>query len=88
VQRRGQPIRPPHQLANQHRGEGSDRAGRSAYMGTTVSAFMVQNAYEAAKKVVAEHELMMLTKRDFDAFAKALAKPSAPPAALKRLMRR
>ncbi len=60
----------------------------AAYMGTTVSAFMVQNAYEAAKKVVAEHELMMLTKRDFDAFAKALAKPSAPTAALKRLMRR
>lgn len=59
----------------------------AAYMGTTVSAFMVQNAYEAAKKVVAEHELIMLSHRDFEAFARALAKPSAPTAALKRLMR-
>ena len=59
----------------------------AAYMGTTVSAFMVQNAYDAAKKVVAEHELIMLTQRDFEAFAKALAKPSAPNAALRRLVR-
>ena len=60
----------------------------AAYMGTTVSAFMLQNAYEAAKKVVAEHELIMLTHRDFEAFSKALQKPPAPTAALKRLVRR
>ena len=59
----------------------------AAYMGTTVSAFLLQNAYEAAKRVVAEHEVIMLTKRDFAMFAKALAKPPAPTAALKRLVR-
>lgn len=59
----------------------------AAYMGTTVSAFMLQNAYEAAKRVVAEHEVIMLTQRDFEGFAQALAKPPAPTAALKRLLR-
>ena len=59
----------------------------AAYMGTTVSAFMLQNAYEAAKRVLAEHELIMLTQRDFEVFAKTLAKPPAPTRALKRLMR-
>jgi uncharacterized protein (DUF1778 family) len=60
----------------------------AAYMGTTVSAFMLQNAYEAAKKVVAEHEIIVLTQRDFAAFAEAIEKPPAPTAALKRLVRR
>ena len=59
----------------------------AAYMGTTVSAFMLQNAYEAAKRVVAEHEVIMLTQRDFEKFAQALEKPPAPTAGLKRLMR-
>ncbi len=59
----------------------------AAYMGTTVSAFMLQNAYEAAKRVVAEHEVIMLTQRDFEQFARALEKPPAPTAALKRLLR-
>ena len=59
----------------------------AAYMGTTVSAFLLQNAYEAAKRVVAEHEVIMLTQRDFEDFAKALEKPPAPTAALKRLLR-
>jgi uncharacterized protein (DUF1778 family) len=59
----------------------------AAYMGTTVSAFMLQNAYEAAKRVVAEHEVVMLSQRDFEAFANALDTPPAPTAALKRLLR-
>jgi len=59
----------------------------AAYMGTTVSAFMLQNAYEAAKRVVAEHEVIMLSQRDFEAFASALANPPAPTAGLKRLLR-
>ena len=59
----------------------------AAYMGTTVSAFMLQNAYEAAKRVVAEHEVIMLTQRDFEKFAKMLDKPPAPTALLKKLMR-
>ncbi len=59
----------------------------AAYMGTTVSAFLLQNAYEAAKRVVAEHEVIMLTQRDFEDFARALEQPPAPTAALKRLLR-
>jgi len=59
----------------------------AAYMGTTVSAFMLQNAYEAAKRVVAEHEVIMLSQSDFEAFASALAKTPAPTATLKRLLR-
>ena len=59
----------------------------AAYMGTTVSAFMLQNAYDAAKRVVAEHEVIMLSQRDFEAFANALDNPPAPTAALKRLLR-
>jgi uncharacterized protein (DUF1778 family) len=59
----------------------------AAYVGTTVSAFMLQNAYEAAKRVVAEHEVVMLSQRDFEAFANALDTPPAPTAALKRLLR-
>ena len=59
----------------------------AAYMGTTVSAFMLQNAYDPAKRVVAEHEVIMLTQRDFEKFAQALDKPPAPTAALKKLMR-
>lgn len=59
----------------------------AAYMGTTVSAFMLQNAYETAKRVVAEHEVIMLTQRDFEQFARALDKPPAPTAALKKLLR-
>lgn len=62
-------------------------ARAAAYMGTTVSAFMLQNAYDAAKRVVAEHEVIMLSQRDFEAFAGALDKPPAPTAALKRLLR-
>jgi uncharacterized protein (DUF1778 family) len=38
--------------------------------------------------VVAEHEVFMLTPRDFGAFASALDRPLAPTAALKRLLRR
>ena len=59
----------------------------AAYVGTIVSAFMLQNAYEAAKRVVAEHEIVMLSQRDFEAFANALDTPAAPTAALKRLLR-
>ena len=59
----------------------------AGYMGTTVSAFMLQNAYEAAKRVVAEHEVVMLSQPEFEAFANALDTPAAPTAALKRLLR-
>ncbi len=59
----------------------------AALMGTTVSAFMIQNAYEAAQKLVAEWETITLSDRDRDAFLAALENPPEPNAALKRLMR-
>ncbi len=44
----------------------------AALMGTTVSAFMIQNAYEAAQKLVAEWDTINLLDRDRDAFLAAL----------------
>lgn len=59
----------------------------AALMGTTVSAFMLQNAYEAAQRLIAEWEVITLSDRDRDAFLAALENPPEPNEALKRLMR-
>ena len=59
----------------------------AALMGTSVSAFMLQNAYEAAQRLVAEREVISLSDRDRDAFLAALENPPEPNEALKRLMR-
>jgi len=58
----------------------------AALMGTTVSSFMLQNAYEAARRVVSEYDTLMLSQRDFDAFAEAMEHPPKPKAALRKLM--
>jgi uncharacterized protein (DUF1778 family) len=60
----------------------------AALMGTTVSAFMLQNAYEAAQRLVAEWEVITLSDQDRDAFLAALENPPEPNEALKNLMRR
>lgn len=60
----------------------------AALMGTTVSSFMLQNAYEAARRVVAENDTLMLTQRDFEAFTAAIEHPPKPKAALRKLMAR
>jgi len=52
----------------------------AALMGTTVSAFMIQNAYEAAQKLVAEWEMISLSDRDCDAFLAALENCKPRPA--------
>lgn len=62
-------------------------ARAAASIGTTVSAFMVQSAYESAQRLVSQQELLMVSAADFAAFARALEKPPKPNAALKRLMR-
>jgi uncharacterized protein (DUF1778 family) len=62
-------------------------ARAAASLGTTVSAFMVQSAYEAAQQLVSQQELLAVSAADFAAFSRALAKPAKPNAALKRLMR-
>jgi uncharacterized protein (DUF1778 family) len=60
----------------------------AALMGTTVSGFMLQNAYEAARRVVSDYDTLMLTQRDFEAFASTMEKPPKPKAALRKLMAR
>lgn len=60
----------------------------AAIMGSTVSSFMLQNAYEAARRLVAEQEVITLSDRDRDAFLAALENPPEPNQALIDLMRR
>ena len=60
----------------------------ASLMGTTVSSFMLQNAFEAARRIVSETDTLMLTQRDFAAFAAAMEKPAKPKAALRKLMAR
>jgi uncharacterized protein (DUF1778 family) len=56
-------------------------------MGSTVSSFMLQNAYEAALRLVAQQDVVTLSDRDRDAFLNALENPPEPTQALIDLMR-
>ena len=58
----------------------------AAIMGSTVSGFMLQNAYDAASKVVAQQEIITLSQRDFEAFIAACENPPAPTEALIQLL--
>lgn len=58
----------------------------AAIMGSTVSSFMLQNAYEAASRVVANNDTLMLSQEAFDAFIAACEKPAEPTEALIKLM--
>ena len=49
---------------------------------------MLQNAYEAARRLVSENDTLMLTQRDFEAFAASMEHPPKPKAALRKLMAR
>ena len=60
----------------------------AALMGTTVSGFTLQSAYEAARRVVSDYDTLMLTQRDFEAFASSMEQPPKPRAALRKLMAR
>ena len=46
--------------------------------GTSVSDFIVQNADEAARRTIQEHEVWVLDGRDRDAFVQALLHPPQP----------
>lgn len=59
----------------------------AALMGATVSSFMLQNAYEAAVRLLAQQDVMTLSDRDRDAFLNALENPPEPTQALIDLMR-
>lgn len=58
----------------------------AAIMGSTVSGFMLQNAYEAARKVVADDDTLNLSRKAFDAFVATCEKPAKPTKALRKLM--
>lgn len=57
-------------------------------MGTTVSSFMLQNAFEAARRIVSETDTLLLTQSDFEAFTASIENPAKPKAALRKLMSR
>lgn len=59
----------------------------AAMMGSTVSSFMLQNAYEAASRLIAQQEVLTLSDRDRNAFLQALDNPPEPTPALIALMR-
>ena len=50
----------------------------ASYCGMSLSSFLVSIAAARAKEVVAEHELMTLTPRDWDAFLAALDDTGRP----------
>ena len=60
----------------------------AALTGTTVSSFMLQNAFEAARRIVSETDTLLLTQRDFEAFTSSIEAPAKPKAALRKLMAR
>lgn len=60
----------------------------AAMMGTTVSGFMLQNAYEAARRIVADNDTLLLSQQAFEAFVSACDNPDEPNEALRALMAR
>lgn len=60
----------------------------AALLGTTVSAFMLQHAYEAARQVVAANDSLILSQQAFEAFVAAGENPPEPNAELRRLLAR
>lgn len=60
----------------------------AALMGTTVSCFILQNAYVAARRIVSETDTILLTQRDFEVFTSSIENPPKPKAALRKLMAR
>ena len=59
----------------------------AAAVGATVSSFMLQNATEVARRVLAEQEVIVMSDRDRDTFLDALDNPPEPTQALIDLMR-
>lgn len=58
----------------------------AAIMGTTVSGFMLQNAYDAARRIVSENDTLLLSQRAFDEFVATCDHAPEPNAALRELM--
>ena len=60
----------------------------AAYQETTVSAFVLANAVEAAERVIGSHEKITLSARDWEVFYDALVNPPEPNERLKEAARR
>lgn len=58
----------------------------AAIMGTTVSSFMLQNTYEAARRIVADKDTLMLSQQAFESFVATCENPPEPTEALRELM--
>ena len=58
----------------------------AAIMGSTVSSFMLQNAYEAARRIVADKDTLVFSQEAFEAFVATCEKPAKPTKALRKLM--
>lgn len=58
----------------------------AAIMGSTVSGFMLQNAYEAASRIVADKDTIMLSQEAFEAFVATCENSPEPTEALIKLM--
>jgi len=56
--------------------------------GRTLSDFVVSAAREAALRTIEETEVLRLSVKDQELFAKSILKPARPNAALKRMAKR
>ena len=56
----------------------------AALSGRTLSEFVVTSAQDAARRVIAEHESIRLSREEQRAFVQALLQPPEPNARLKR----
>ena len=56
----------------------------AALSGCTLSEFVVTSAHDAARRVIAEHEAIRLSREEQLAFVQALLQPPEPNARLKR----
>jgi len=55
--------------------------------GVSLTSFVVSNLTDIAKRIVSEHEVLQLTKRDREAFVDALLNPPEPNKKLREAAR-
>ena len=58
------------------------------FSGSTVSSFVINYAYEAAKRIVSEQDRIVASDRDRDIFMAVLLSPPKPNAALQKAAER
>lgn len=56
--------------------------------GRSLTDFVISSAQETAKRVIREHDILVLTARDREVFVNALLNPPAPNEKLRRAVRR